>query len=164
MPFFGKKKTEREVYLESLPKQYKGILHKDAITEIAANLMPDEVITIVIQGLWDSALVGTQHRVFIYKRGMMGGVTGGSKLISWDMDVIHGVQMEFGKRTGFVVLQTPNATVADMSYWSNDANAPQRAPNALAINKPLKNQANIGVIALRTRLFNRKQGQAPAVS
>ncbi len=158
MGLFGKKKTksDREIYLESLSKTYQKILHKDAILETVNNLMPGESIVIVIQGLWDSAIIATEHRVFIYKRGMMGGAMGGSKLITWDMDVIHGVQMEFGKNTGFISLQTPNATVADMSYWATDATSPQKAPNAIAINKPLKNQANIGVIQLRTLLFQRK--------
>jgi len=65
--------------------------------------------------------------------------------------------MEFGKKTGFIALQIPNATVADMSYWASDATSPQRAPNAIAINKSLKDQAKVGVVNLRTLLFQRKQ-------
>jgi len=157
---FGRKKpkSERELYVEALSQRYNKILHPDAIQETVDNLMPGEEIAIVIQGLWDSAIIATQHRVFIYKRGMLGGATGGSKLITWDMDMIHGVQMEFGKQTGFISLQTPNAAVADMSYWASDATSPQKAPNAIALNKPLRDQAKAGVINLRTLLFQRKQG------
>ena len=156
MGLFGrKKKTEKELYAEALAKQYKKVLHKDAVQEVVDNLMPGEEVTLVIQGLWDSAIIATQHRVFIYKRGMMGGVKGGSKLISWNMDAIHGLQMEFGKRTGFVALQTPNSATVDMSYWATDASSPQRSPNAIAINKDLRDQAKAGVINLRTQLFER---------
>lgn len=159
MGLFGKKKPKSDIEIrrEALAKTYGKLLHEDAIDEVSSNLMQGEDVRIVIKGLWDSAIIATEHRVFTYKRGMMGGVMGGSKLITWDMDVIHGVQMEFGKNTGFISLQTPNATVADMSYWATDASSPQKAPNAIAINKPLRDQAKTGVIQLRTLLFERKR-------
>lgn len=158
MGLFGKKKqkSDLEIRREAIAKTYGKLLHEDAIDEVSGNLMEEEEIRIVIKGLWDSAIIATEHRVFIYKRGMMGGVMGGAKIITWDMDIIHGVQMEFGKNTGFISLQTPNAAVADTSYWNTDATSPHKSPNAISINKPLRDQAKTGVIQLRTLLFERK--------
>lgn len=158
MGLFGKKKPKSDIEIrrEAMTKTYGKLLHEDAIDEVSSNLMEGEEIRFVIQGLWDSAMIATQYRVFVYKRGLIGGVMGGSKLITWDMDIIHGVQMEFGKNTGFISLQTPNAIVADTSYWNTDATSPHKSPNAISINKPLRDQAKTGVIQLRTLLFERK--------
>jgi hypothetical protein len=158
MPLFGKRKepSERDRKIAELTRFYRLVLIPSAVVEIVDNLMPDEEIKIVIKGIADSAIVATQHRAFIYKRGTAGGVTGGSKLISWDLDAIHGVQLEFGRRTGFVALQTPNAAVADLSTWVNSSDSPQRAPNAIAIDKSNVEYARQHVIELRHLLFARK--------
>ncbi len=55
-------------------------LHKDAIKALDQNLGANEVVRVIIIGLWDSAIIGTDYRAFIFKKGMMGGVMFGSKL------------------------------------------------------------------------------------
>lgn len=153
MALFGKKKerTQADLSIET----FKKILPKQSLDDLSKNLLPDERILQVISGLWDSAMILTPYRIFVFKAGMMGGATRGTKLISWDLNSVHGVQMEFGKATGYVSLQTPNAPVADLSYWSNDATSPAKAPNAIAINKKLEPQARTAVAELRQFLLKR---------
>ena len=44
-------------------------LHKDANKQLDQNLLPNEQIEVIIKGLWDSAIIGTKTRCFVYKRG-----------------------------------------------------------------------------------------------
>src|SRR5271157_6268533 len=85
-------------------------LHKDANISLDRNLLFEEKVRVIIQGLSDSAIIGTDTRCFVYKRGEMGGVGLGGKLISWDYANLNGVQLEIGTRSGVVSLQGPGTT------------------------------------------------------
>lgn len=65
----------------------------------------------------------------------MGGVTGGSRMSTWEYSAMNGVTAEYGKLTGWIALQTQGATVSDMSYWDSGKNSPPKLPNAMAIAK-----------------------------
>ena len=93
-------------------------LHKDANISLDKNLSYNEKVKVIIQGLSDSAIIGTDTRCFVYKRGIMGGAAFGGKLISWDYADLNGVQLEIGLHSGVVSLQGPGTTSKDMSYWN----------------------------------------------
>jgi hypothetical protein len=135
-------------------------LHQDANKSLDQNLSPEEKIKVIILGLWDSAIIGTEKRCFVYKRGLMGGVILGSKLISWDYLNLSGVQIETGPMSGFVSLQGPGITSKDMSYWATGNADPNRSPFAIAINKELYEQAREGVAILRTLISNVQQARS----
>lgn len=137
-------------------------LHADANKSLDQNLSPDEKVKVIILGLWHSAIIGTEKRCFIYKRGLMGGVILGSKLISWDYLNLNGVQIETGPMTGFVSLQGPGITSKDMSYWTTGSGDPARAPSAISINKELYEQAREGVAVLRTLISSVQQARSGA--
>lgn len=167
MPLFSKKSDQQDIELaheswwdaqtKAITQEYGKVLHKDAIDQLIDNFLPGEEIELVIPGTSDSAIIVTQHRVFVYKRGGAGGVMGGSKFVSWDPDEIHGVQFEFGKISGLVAILTPSAPATDMSYWDTSGSAPQKLPNAIAIGS--KDAAYEATIRLRRYLFNRKYPQ-----
>src|SRR5271157_556936 len=93
-------------------------LHKDAKISLDKNLLSNEKVKVIIQGLSDSAIIGTDTRCFVYKRGSMGGAAFEGKLISWDYPDLNGVQLEIGLHSGVVSLQGPGTTSKDMSYWN----------------------------------------------
>ena len=109
-------------------------LHKDANKSLDQNLSPGEKVKVIILGLWDSAVIGTEKRCFVYKRGLMGGTIFGSNLTSWDYLNLNGVQIETGPMSGFVSLQGPGIISKDKSYWNIGDTGPARSPFAISIN------------------------------
>ena len=142
---------ENKVMQESKYTYNRNKLHQDANKQLDKNLAPDEKVKAIILGLWDSAIIGTETRVFVYKRGLMGGVIFGSKLASWDYLNLSGVQVETGPLSGVVSLQGPGIQSTDVSYWDTSSqNSPSSSPHAISINRDLFEQARDGVAALRT--------------
>lgn len=135
-------------------------LHKDANKSLDQNLSPNEKVKVIIRGLWDSAIIGTDIRCFVYKRGLMGGVAFGSKTTSWDFLNLNGVQIETGPMTGFVSLQGPGIISKDISYWNTGNTGPAASPFALSIDRELFEQAKEGVAILRTLISNAQQAKS----
>jgi len=102
----------------------RNMLHNEANKLLDQNLGAGELVQVIILGLWDSAIIGTKNRAFIFKKGMMGGVMFGSKLTSWDYRNLTGVQLETGPMSGFVSLQGPGISSQDLSYWDTGKNRP----------------------------------------
>lgn len=134
-------------------------LHKDANIYLDRNLLHDEKVKVIIQGLSDSAIIGTDTRCFVYKRGIMGGVGFGGKLISWDYADLNGVQLEAGVHSGVVSLQGPGTTSKDMSYWNSRQDGPAASPYELSLTPELYKQAQDGVAILRTLISNAQQSK-----
>jgi len=134
-------------------------LHKDANKFLDQNLLDNEKVQVVILGLWDSAIIGTDRRAFVYKRGLMGGVIFGSKLASWDYLNLSGVQIETGPATGFVSLQGPGIIAKDMSYWNTGSDGPAQSPFAISIYGNLFEQARKGVALLRELISQAQQAK-----
>ena len=134
-------------------------LHKDAIISLDRNLLFDEKVKVIIQGLSDSAIIGTDIRCFVYKRGEMGGVGFGGKLIPWDYAKLSGVQLETGSQSGAVSLQGPGTTSEDMSYWNTHKDGPASSPYQISLTMALFEQAREGVAVLRKLMSNAKQPQ-----
>ena len=83
---------------------------------------------------------------------MMAGSTGGEKLSTGDYRAIYGVQFEMGRLSGYVALQTPGSSTSDMSYWSQDGNAPAKAANAIPLVKDKKKDVDGAVRSLRAAI------------
>jgi hypothetical protein len=54
-----------------------------------------------------AALIATDRRVLIYKKGFLGGAGFGRKVASWEYRNLTGVQLETGPITGRLSLQGP---------------------------------------------------------
>lgn len=130
----------------------RNVLHPDANTALQENLLPNEPVEVLILGMSDSALIGTDRRVFIFKKGITGGATFGTKLASWDYKNLNGVQLETGKITGILALQGPGIISQDLSSWSflnDNKNDAWSAPHALVIGQVQLKGARRGVVKLR---------------
>jgi hypothetical protein len=98
---------------------------------LAANLLPDETIRVVIHGAFGQAMVGTDNRVFVCKPGFMAGASFGVEMTSWSYINLVGVQVHKGMASGSVVLQGPGQTGLQTSYWQHGKGDPAKAPNAI---------------------------------
>ena len=132
-------------------------LHKDANISLDKNLSYNEKVRVIIQGLSDSAIIGTDTRCFVYKRGEMGGAAFGGKLISWDYANLNGVQLETGSHSGVVSLRGPGTTSEDMSYWNTHKDGPAASPYELSLTQESYKQAREGVAILRKLISNAQQ-------
>ncbi len=143
------------------PVPSKSDLPEYIQTALTENLFPNETTKVIIPGLSDTAMIATDRRVFIFKKGMLGGATFGSKTASWDYKNLSGVQIETGSITGVLSLQGPGIISQDLSSWSflddskTDAWA---APHALVFGQKQMEGAKQGVIKLRQIMSNAQQG------
>ncbi len=141
-----------------LPSDTSG-LHEKAMEALNQNLITGEPIKVVIHGLSDSAMVGTDRRVFVFKKGMTSGVWFGTKLSSWDYRNLSGVQIETGWATGFVALQGQGIAATDMSVWDLGGNKESvwNIPSAIPVGQIQLEQARQGVSVLRQLISHYQQ-------
>ena len=123
-------------------------LNKHADKAVRESLVPGEEVEVVIAGPSAQAMIGTDRRVFVFKKGFMAGATLGSELTSFDYRNLNGVQLHTGMLSGAVVLQTPGQTGSRTNIWKQGDDDPYKAPNAIPINRPF-DDARAGVAKLR---------------
>lgn len=138
----------------------RGRLHKQANEALDQNLVPGETVEVIITGPSSQAVIGTNRRAFVYKKGFMAGATFGSQLTSWDYRNLVGVQLHTGRMSGAVVLQAPGQAGTSTSYWNTKDSDPYKAPNAIPVLRPW-DQAQAGVARLRELI---DASQSPHVS
>lgn len=92
-------------------------LHPKANEALDQNLAPGERIHLIITGPSAQAIVGTDRRVFVYKKGFMAGASFGAELTSWDYRNLVGVQLHTGMMSGAVVLQAPGQSGTRTNVW-----------------------------------------------
>lgn len=135
-------------------------LHPDANKALDQNLYEGEKVEVIIQGLGDSAMIATNRRVFVFKRGLSFGATFGYKFTSWDYRNLAGVDIKTGLLSGSVALQGPGITGGDVSVWGNilgggdSKNDAWKIPNAIPIGQVQMEPASIGVAKLRKLIAN----------
>ncbi|MDV8002773.1 SHOCT domain-containing protein [Rhodococcus sp. IEGM 1408] len=123
-------------------------LHKKALEALGQNLVGGEQVLAVIVGPSNQAMIGTDNRVFVYKKGFMAGASFGSELTSWNYQNLVGVQIHTGMMSGAVILQGPGQTGGKTSIWRDSDDDPYKAPNAIPIVRPF-DDAKQGVARLR---------------
>jgi hypothetical protein len=114
---------------------HKG-LHEKAIAAVAQTLAPDERVRLVIHGASNQAIIATDRRALVFKKGFMAGASFGSELTSWAYRNLVGVQIHTGMLSGAVVLQGPGQAGTSTSAWKFDGSDPYQAPNAIPLDRP----------------------------
>lgn len=135
-------------------------LHKDANQALDENLAPNEPVKIIIRGSYNSSIIGTDRRAFVFKKGFMGGATFGKKFTSWNYQNITGIQIETGMLGGFVAIMAPGVESADMNSWGRGKKDPSKSPNAIHINE--FEQARKGVALMRQLISESQMQGSPA--
>ena len=70
-------------------------LDKKAKPAVMAALQPNEQVKLVIPGESGSAMVATDRRVLVYKRGITAGSAFGKQLNSWEYSMVSGVEAKW---------------------------------------------------------------------
>lgn len=114
---------------------HKG-LHPKAVEAVQQTLAPDEHVRLVIHGASNQAIIATDRRALVFKKGFMAGASFGSEVASWTYRNLVGVQIHTGMMSGAVILQGPGQTGARTSNWKGDDSDPNLAPNAIPLTRP----------------------------
>jgi len=152
--------SQREVDMNAPENADYARLPQKTRAAIDASLAEDEVVKVVIKGVKDCVIVGTDRRAFLFKRGMLAGATFGHKLASFDYLNISGVEVHGGMQSGAVILHVPGAISAGTSYWGQGKDDPWKAYNAIPILRPYQ---PIEEAAAKLRgLISRHQNKVPS--
>ena len=110
-------------------------LDKKAKPAIVGALAPDEQVRLVIPGESGSALVATDRRILVYKRGITTGAAFGKQLNSWEYSMVAGVEAKAAMTTKTIILQIPGALpVTKVGRFDKGPQSVWEAPNALMVN------------------------------
>lgn len=135
------------------PDELKKRLHKAARAELGEQLIDDECAVVIIEGTSAQAMIVTnRHRVLVFKKGMMSGVTFGRKMHLWKFNQIHGVRVDVRLVNGFVALEMPGADVDNLSHWQSGDTSYWESGHAIVIGKSQETQAREGAAVLRAML------------
>lgn len=135
--------------LESMWTHYEtpDALHASARRALEDELMPEEVVRVVIPGMANSAIIGTDRRLFVLKTGFRPDGSAARAVSNWDYGSIAEVEFEAGPMSAAVVVRTDTDPASDASSASTDA---WNAPNAIAVNRARFQLARQGVALLQT--------------
>lgn len=133
-------------------------LDRKAKTAVSAALEPDEQVRLVIPGEGGSALVATNRRVLVYKRGIMTGSAFGRQLNSWEYSMVSGIEAKQAMTTKTVVLEIPGALpVTKIGRFDKGPQSAWEAPNALVANVSNFDQM---IVTLRRLIDEYRRGPA----
>lgn len=65
-----------------------------AVHDIQSGFADGERVEVVVRGVHGQLMIGTDRRVFVYKKGFTAGALLGKKVASWDYRNISGIQMD----------------------------------------------------------------------
>jgi hypothetical protein len=142
------------------PRNALDAIGGGARAAIEHGLMTGEAVAVVIRGTGTTAIVGTDRRAFIFKKGMLAGATFGHKLASFAYESIVGVELHGGALTGAVVIHVPGAASVSTSYWQNAKDDAHKAYNAIPISRPYA-EAQEGVSVLRALIADHSSRRHP---
>jgi hypothetical protein len=135
------------------------ILDNKARPTVAAALQAGEAARLVIPGEQGSALVATNRRVLVYKRGITTGSAFGKQLNSWEYSMISGVEAKQAMTTKAITLQIPGALpVTKFGRMDKGPQSVWEAPNALMAKVTNFDQA---VATLRRLVDEHRHANAP---
>jgi hypothetical protein len=138
-------------------------LHAKANEALDANLNPGETVQVIITGASNQAIIGTECRAFVYKKGFMAGASFGSELTSFDYKNLMGVQLHKGMVNGTVILQGAGMSGQSTNTWLDTDNSPYKSPNAIPIAGEL-NITEAGVAKLRQLIADAQRPVAVVVT
>jgi hypothetical protein len=124
-------------------------LHRKALEALAREMLPGEVVRVVILGERDQAIIGTARRAFVFKKGAAGGALFTAEMISWDYAHLTGVQTNLGGKAGAVVLEASSHVGRSRRLRGQHERDPFKAPNAIPVAPPFDAAAS-GAQSLRT--------------
>ena len=105
-------------------------LHKKAQQALKQNLAEGEEVLAVVHGQSGWAMIGTDRRVFVFKKGISAGAMFGTKFTSFDYRNVGGVELKKGMMAGHAVLDVAGAPTLEHNKER------MKAANAIALSRP----------------------------
>lgn len=125
--------TNKDLYWqEGLAKELHKICMENGIK------WPDVIVA--LKGSFKEYLIATDSMVYIIKKGFMTGHTFGSGNFKMPYVNITNAEVDYHFASGYFEISSGGMQNTRKSYWSNDENSTQKAPNVVSITgKDLKN-------------------------
>jgi hypothetical protein len=111
-------------------------LHRKAKDTLAQALAPGELPRVVLYGLGDAAIVGTDRAAYVFKSGVKAGLPFSHRLKSFEYESIMRVDVRRGRGVDVVVIHAPLKMAVCTSYWADDRDDPWKARNAIPVARP----------------------------
>jgi len=108
-------------------------LHRKAKDALAQALAPGELPRVVVYGLGDAAIVGTDRSAYVFKSGVKAGLPFSHRLKSFEYERIMRVDVRRGRGVDVVVIHAPLKMAVCASYWADDRDDPWKARNAIPV-------------------------------
>jgi hypothetical protein len=108
-------------------------LHRKAKDALAQALAPGELPRVVLYGLGDSAIVGTDRAAYVFKSGAKAGLPFGHRLKPFEYESIMRVDVRRARGVDVVVIHAPLKMAVCASYWADDRDDPWKARNAIPV-------------------------------
>jgi zinc-ribbon domain len=108
-------------------------LHRRARTTLAAELDPGEEPRLVIKGLGETAVIGTDARAFVFKTGVTAGLPFSSRLKMFEYESIMRVDLRPAGEIDVVVIHAPLKIASCSSYWVDARDNAWKARNAIPV-------------------------------
>jgi hypothetical protein len=110
-------------------------LHRRARASLAQALKPGEEPRLVIAGLGSTAMIATDRRVFVFKRGAAAGLLFSSRLKAFEYESVMRVDVRRAADIEVVVIHAPLKIASCSSYWVDGRDDPWRARNAIPVGR-----------------------------
>jgi hypothetical protein len=139
-------------------------LDKVARRGIQDSLQSGEVVRVIFLGYDGCALVGTDRRVFVFKKGprAAGGLFS-KKLSTWEYKSVSGIQHRVGTTSQALVVEVPGvAPVTATGRMDRGSDSAWGAPNALMV--PKRSDVTSELSTLRGLITERQQPASAAQS
>ena len=101
-------------------------------------LLPDEQVRAVIHGEGGSAMIGTNCRALVFKRGAKAGVPFSFRLKAFEYESVTSVAVRRTQSGAVLVIHAPLKIAACSSYWVDQRDDPWKARNAIPVRPPLE--------------------------
>ena len=98
-------------------------------------LLADEEALLLIPGLEHGALIATDRRVLVFKRGARAGLPFSSRLKAFEYESVLRIDIRRSGALDLVVVHAPLKIASCASYWADDRDDPWRARNAVPIGR-----------------------------
>lgn len=106
---------------------------KDALQASASIVPSDETIYVALKGAFKEYLICTDKMVYIIKKGYMTGHMFGDNLFNMPYTNITNAQIDYHLATGYFIISAGGIENRPLSYWSQNNDSAQTAPNAISI-------------------------------
>jgi hypothetical protein len=102
-----------------------------------SQLLEDDTVSVQLKGAFQEALICTESRVLIVKRGFMTGHIFGRDVFQLPYVNIAGAQVNRHLLTGYFEVSAGGMQNTPKSYWQTGKSGPEHAPNCISLNRPL---------------------------